>query len=112
MDASTNKILLIFGAIIAVCAIIMAAGSVVSMTHGSTSEIENSAEWDQIAYYLDKNGGTIYCVADSGGSSTNSVWVGTAYTVSAEHGFLMVFNGDSVTAVPFNNITHVNYSQA
>lgn len=112
MDASTNKLLMVFGSVIAICAIIIAAGSVVSMTHASSSEKDNSAEWSEIASCLDKNGGTIYCIADSGASVTNSVYVNASYTVTAENGFLKVINGNSVTAVPFNNITHVNYSQA
>ncbi len=110
MDASINKILIAFGAVIAICAIIMAAGSVVSMVHESSSEKDNSAEWDEIASYLDKNGGSIYCIGY--GSSPNVVSVYTTHSVTAENGFLKVVNGNSVTKVPFSNITHVDYSQA
>ncbi len=111
MDANTNKIVIIFGAIISICAIIVAAGSIVSMA-GSSVSGDDISDWEEMASGLDEKGGTVNFMPLSGStySTYNQYTISAASTVTAEQGYLKVVTDSGVIAIPYTSIIKISYS--
>ncbi len=111
MDANSNKIIILFGAIITVCAIIVAAGSVVNVTGNSVSG-DDISDWKEMASGLDEKGGTVYFMPLSGSTSSiyNQYTISAASTVTAEQGYLKIVTESGVVAVPYTSIIKIGYS--
>lgn len=105
MDIDTNKLVLCFGTVITLCAVIMAAGTVMNTTSGTVTS-EDLSGWEELAADLEKKGGELNYATGATSPRYHSILPGSK--VTAEHGFLKVNSGSHVYAFNYSQILYVS----